>query len=186
MDNIVSKGTLLIASPHIHKGLYAKSVILICEHNRSGSFGLILNKPLEVELPEDILDLEQSANPHITTWVGGPIQIGQMMLLHTSPSIPEQVLSICPNIYLGGDLDFLQKSASNPQGPLIRLCFGYSGWISGQLDKELVDKLWITHPAQEQHLFGIPSEKLWSSLLCDLGHVDVDKDLLLPADPSQN
>ncbi|NGX48150.1 MAG: hypothetical protein K1000chlam3_01540, partial [Chlamydiae bacterium] len=43
----LSKGSFLIASPEIDAGIYFRSVVLICEHTPSGSFGLIINKPVE-------------------------------------------------------------------------------------------------------------------------------------------
>lgn len=165
----ISKGSLLIASPEIGSGLYAKSVVLICEHNETGSFGLILNKPLSVELPEEVIDMKAAANQRLSTWTGGPIQVGQMMLLHSCNRIPDQVLQINSGLFLGGDLEFLQTSAADPEGPFIRLCFGYSGWESGQLEKELTKGYWFSIPATSKHVFEESPDTLWKTLLTEMG-----------------
>ena len=46
----VTKGMLLVATPNM-EGVYFRGVILLCEHSRSGSFGLFINKMLDVDLP---------------------------------------------------------------------------------------------------------------------------------------
>jgi putative transcriptional regulator len=70
---------------------------------------------------------------------------------------------------LGGDLQFLQESILDPQGPHIHLCFGYAGWGTGQLEREFLDGHWFLHPANAQHIFHIPPEKLWQALLREMG-----------------
>lgn len=169
MESSLSKGSLLIAAPGIQSGLYYRSVVLLCEHNQGGSFGLVINKPFEIELPPEILDIPSAKNPHLDTRAGGPLQIGQMMLLHSSNSIPDQVLQICPDLFLGGNLEFLQQAAMNPEGPNIRLCFGYSGWAAKQLETEVLRGDWFLHRAQPKHVFEIPPELLWKSILLEMG-----------------
>ncbi|MGH2639199.1 MAG: YqgE/AlgH family protein, partial [Rhabdochlamydiaceae bacterium] len=77
----LTKGSLLLASPDIDTGLYFRGVILLCEHGPTGSFGLLVNKPLEIEIPEDIINLKEIPNPHVQVRAGGPLQPNQMMLL---------------------------------------------------------------------------------------------------------
>ena len=165
----LGKGTFLIASPDIEGGLYFRSVIVICEHSLGGSFGLIINKVLEVELPEEIINIKALANPHVAIRAGGPIQPNQMMLLHSSEEIPEQTLKICDGVFLGGDLEFLQEATSDPNGPHLHLCFGYAGWGAGQLEREFLNGNWYLHPASDKYIFEVPSEKLWQTLLRDMG-----------------
>ncbi len=165
----LAKGTLLIANPDIDQGLYFRAVLVICEHSPSGSFALMINRPLEVELPEDIINLKQVANPHVQIRSGGPIQPNQMMLLHSSDQLTEQTLKICEGVYLGGDLQFLQEAISNPEGPHIRLCFGYTGWGAGQLEREFMNGGWFLHPASAKHIFETPPEKMWQAILREMG-----------------
>lgn len=163
------KGTLLIASPDIDSGLYFRSVILLCEHTPSGSFGLIINKTLEMELPEELVSLTKQSNPNVSLCTGGPIQPNQMMLLHSSDALAEQALKICDGVYLGGDLQFLQEAINNPEGPHVRLCFGYTGWTAGQLEREFLNGDWFLYPASARHIFETPSEKMWQTILREMG-----------------
>ena len=113
MENIpttqIQKGTLLIASPEIETGLFFRGVILICEHNPGGSFGILLNKPLDLELPEEIINLGEITNPHVSIRAGGPIQTNQMMLLHSFVQTEQQTLNVCDGVFLGGDLQLLHE-----------------------------------------------------------------------------
>ncbi|NGX39063.1 MAG: hypothetical protein KR126chlam1_00383 [Chlamydiae bacterium] len=165
----LTKGSFLIASPEIDAGIYFRSVILICEHTSAGSFGLIFNKPVEMELPEDLINLKNQANPNIGTRAGGPIQPNQMMLLHSAEHLEQQALKICDGVYLGGDLKFLQEAINDPHGPQMRLCFGYTGWNAGELEKEFMNGNWFLAPGSASHIFETPPEKVWQSVLRELG-----------------
>ena len=49
------------------------------------------------------------------------------------------------------------------------LALGYAGWGAGQLEREFLDGGWFLHPATKRHLFHVPAEKLWQSLLREMG-----------------
>lgn len=165
----LEKGTFLIASPDFESGVFFRAVLLLCEHSPSGSFGIIINKPLELELPEEILPLNDLSNPNIGIRAGGPVQTNQMMLLHTSDKIRDATIEICDGVFLGGDLQFLQESIQQVDGPSILLCFGYAGWHAGQLEREFLDGGWFLCPAAKEHIFDVPPDKLWQTLLRELG-----------------
>jgi len=165
----IQRGTFLIATPEIDGGFFFRGVVLVCEHSANGSFGLLINKSLDLELPEEIININQLANPHISLRAGGPVQTNQMMLLHDSSQAQQQTLKITNDVYLGGDLQFLQDSLSDQNGPHIHLCFGYTGWGTGQLEREFLDGHWFLHPATNQHLFHVDPDKLWQTLLREMG-----------------
>lgn len=165
----LERGTFLIATPDIESGIFFRAVILLCEHAANGSFGLVINKTLDVELPEEIINIQQMANPNVGIRAGGPVQTNQMMLLHTSTNLPQQTLQTCEGVYLGGDLQFLQEAITDENGPHIYLCFGYAGWGAGQLEREFLDGSWYLYPAKLEYIFGTPPEKLWQHLLREMG-----------------
>lgn len=165
----LTKGSFLIAGPETESGVYFRSVLILCEHSSAGSFGLMINKPLDIELPEEVLGTKEFANPKVRIQTGGPIQPSQMMLLHTSSQISEQTLELCPGVHLGGDLHFLQESVNDPQGPAVRLCFGYAGWGPGQLEKEAFSGNWFSHPGSYTHVFETPAERVWQTILREMG-----------------
>ncbi|MCP5469788.1 MAG: YqgE/AlgH family protein [Chlamydiales bacterium] len=165
----LEKGTLLISTPDIDSGIFFRSVLLLCEHSPSGSFAIVINKVLDLDLPEEIMSLEHLANPQVEIRAGGPVQTNQMMLLHNCDHIPDQTIEICEGVYLGGDLQFLQDTVTDTGGPMMRLCFGYAGWQAGQLEREFLDGNWFLHPASAKYIFDVPADELWSTLLRDMG-----------------
>lgn len=165
----IEKGSFMIASPDIESGLFFRAVVLICEHNANGSFGIVINKPLDLDLPEEVVNLDHLANPHVAIRAGGPVQTNQMMLLHTSGQIPDQTMQVCPGVFLGGDLQFLQEIIADEAGPEVLLCFGYAGWGAGHLEREFLDGGWYVAKAKKEHIFDTPPEKLWQTLLREMG-----------------
>ncbi len=165
----IAKGTFLIATPDIQTGLFFRGVILLCEHSPNGSFGLVINKKIDLDLPEEIVDLKELANPNVGIRAGGPVQTNQMMLLHNSPTIPQQTMEVCSDVFLGGDLQFLQSIIRDESGPNIHLCFGYAGWGAGQLETEFLDGHWFLYPADHTHIFETSPEKIWQALLREMG-----------------
>lgn len=181
----LEKGTFLIAAPDVESGPFFRSVLLLCEHSEGGSFGIIINKTLELELPEEILPLEELSNPRVGIRAGGPVQTNQMMLVHSSNAITDQTIEICKDVYLGGDLQFLQEVIHDTTGPSMLLCFGYAGWQAGQLEREFLDGGWYLFPAAASHLFEVAPEKLWQKLLLELGGKYATL-CMIPEDPSLN
>ncbi len=165
----LTRGTFLIANPEIDRGIYFRSVILLCEHTSTGSFGLVVNKPLEIELPSELAALENWESSNLSFRTGGPMQPSQMMLLHSSPSIPQQTLKVCQEVYLGGDLHFLQEAIKDQSVSELLLCFGYCGWGPGALEREFLDGAWFLHPANKQMLFTNTPEKMWRHVLREMG-----------------
>lgn len=165
----LEKGAFLVASPDMTQGVFSRSVILLCEHSFAGSFGLILNKLLSFDVSDDVFSQNKVTNGSVRFCMGGPIQANQMMLLHSSEDKSAQALEICRGVYLGGDVPFLQGSMSDPNGPSLFLCFGYSGWQNGQLEREFLDGNWLLSPASSEYVFQSDPGELWSMILRDLG-----------------
>lgn len=163
----ITKGSFLIATPEIESGIFYRSVIVICEHSFSGSFGLILNKLIEFEEGENLIEVDDLANPHVELLAGGPLQMNQMMVLHGQEN--DTAIELLPDVYLGGDLDFLQNSLMDEEGPPIRLLFGYSSWSAGQLEKEFLNGQWFVCPGKPKHIFETPTEELWQTVLKEMG-----------------
>jgi len=160
----LKRGMFLVASPENKHPLFQKTVILICEHSPAGSFGLMINKPIQIdpamaELPEEI------PSEGLEMRIGGPMQPSQMMLLHTSNLIPDQTLKVLDGVFLGGDVDFLNQSTQSANAPSILLCIGYSGWLAGQLEHELSAGDWLITDASKKSIFESDPNSLWADLL---------------------
>ena len=165
----IKPGTFLVATPELAGGFFFRGVILVCEHNATGTFGLLINKVLQLDMPEELENIEMIDNSHIGVRACGPIQPNQMMLLHDSPLAKHQTLKVTDGVYLGGDLQFLQDSLANKADAYVHLCFGYTGWASGQLEREFLDGHWYLYPASAKHIFETAPENLWQTILREMG-----------------
>lgn len=166
-------GQFLIAAPdYFQEGFFVRSVVLLCEHTSNSSFGLVINKPLDVDLPDELTGIQHWLNPRVFFRAGGPVKPNQLMLLHAGrkgSAAPEKSLQICEGVLLGGDLQFLHEVVSDENGSTILLCFGFASWGVGQLLSEYYRGDWLVQPARADLIFQTPPEKLWQQILLEMG-----------------
>lgn len=185
MQSKLDKGTLLVASPDISEKLFFRSVVLICDYTRAGSFGLILNKPLEIEGSSEMVSVAELKHPKVSLRLGGPMQQNQMMMLHGSEKKTESTLKVLEGVHLGGDLEFLHECLEDDDCPNVNICFGYTGWVAGELEKELMSGMWFLHPASAELVFQIEPGKIWQTVLKQMGG-KYESLAMIPEDPSVN
>ena len=162
------KGRLLISEPFLPDPNFARTVVLLCEHNEEGSFGFVLNKPsiLKVnEIMEDITVFENIVH------VGGPVQQDTLHFIHRNASLIN-ALEIVDNVYWGGDFESLIVLCDTKQvsSADVRFFLGYSGWGPGQLDTELEQDSWIVCDyVTDQLLFDTDPQVMWRKALENMG-----------------
>lgn len=179
-----SKGKLLIAEPFLNDPYFKRSVVLLTEHNEKGSFGFILNKPIDLKLNEAIADM-----PHISAPIhlGGPVGRETLHFLHTLGDALKGSLEVLDGLYWGGDFEQLKDmiSAGAVAPEQVRFFVGYSGWSPNQLDEELERNDWMIVNATLKDVMKEDTQDLWQDILQSLG-----KEYAIlanfPSDPSFN
>jgi len=169
----------LIAMPGLEDPNFFHSVTYICEHNKDGAMGLVINRPMNMQLGEilehiDIRDASIEAR-QIPLYLGGPVQQERGFVLHMPLGNWEATLQVTDRIGITSSLDILDAIAhdTGPEHCLVSL--GYAGWGAGQLEQELADNAWLSGPADPDILFKKPDEERWKAAAATLG---VDLDLL--------
>jgi putative transcriptional regulator len=169
----------LIAMPGLEDPNFFQSVTYICEHNAEGAMGLVINRPLDMQLGEifEHINLE-SADPQarqIPVHLGGPVQQDRGFVLHEPLGDWDATLRVTDRIGVTSSVDVLEAVARNagPERALIAL--GYAGWGAGQLENEIAENAWLNGPADPDILFNTPDEERWKAAAASLG---VDLDLL--------
>jgi len=165
----LKKGVFLIASPDISGGVFFRGVVLLCDHSSAGSLGLIVNKPLEVDMPNVFAEFTDLPDIPLQTRAGGPNQPHQIMLLQNYEMTTGNSLKVCDDVYLNEDFEISQHGGHPSSAKLTLLCFGYSGWERGELEREFLNGAWFLHPANSTHIFGTSPELLWRTLLREMG-----------------
>ncbi len=162
------KGQLLLDSGELQGSFFQRTVLLVCQHDSEGAFGLVLNRATGNKAGEMIVaDLPDPLKEQ-QLFVGGPVQPTALSFLHSDSFIPDA--TVLPNLSLGHSLDtLLEIGESLSSAKRVKLFAGYAGWSPGQLENEMKRKAWLTHPASLDLIFDTPPEKLWQTVLRSKG-----------------
>lgn len=177
------QGIILISEPSLKDFYFRQSVVLLAEHNEEGTFGVIVNKPIEVRLDEVITGF---SGYEYQVYLGGPVKTDSIFFIHKLPQI-ENSLRIMEGLYWGGDIEAIR--ALMDEGELdenkIRFFLGYSGWHPNQLDREIGEKSWVLSQATVNEVINNHPEDLWSNYLKNMGN-DYAIWANFPSDPTLN
>lgn len=167
---------LLIAMPAMDDPRFAHSVVLVCEHNRDGAMGLVINKPMQISLA-DILSYighlskktDERAFLAPILW-GGPLDRDKGFVIHGSIGHWSHTEAIGEDVAVTTSQDILNDLAHG-RGPINEslVCFGCARWFPGQLEQEIVENVWLTVPANASLLFDCPSETRWTMAAAMMG-----------------
>ena len=162
-----TKGRLLVAEPSIlNDTSFNRSVVLLTEHNKSGSIGFIMNKPMKYRMSDLVPEIESD----LPIYNGGPVSPENLYFIHSIPDqIPESI-KITEGIYWGGNFDSVSKllSKNKISNSQIRFFLGYSGWEVNQLREELVEFSWKVMENSYKNILST-STSIWKNKLMELG-----------------
>jgi putative transcriptional regulator len=162
------KGHLLLDSGQLRGSFFQRTVVLICQHDPEGAFGLVLNRAagsnagdmIVADLPEPL-----RASP---LFLGGPVQPSALSFLLSDAFIPDA--NVMPNLSLGHSLDALiELGESFSSTQRVKMFAGYAGWSPGQLEEEIKRDAWLTHPASLDLIFDVSPNQLWQKILRQKG-----------------
>ncbi|WP_343604634.1 YqgE/AlgH family protein [Fluviicola sp.] len=162
------RGDLLLSEPFLIDSNFSRVVILLCEHNDEGSFGLILNNTLEIEINELVTDFPEAKIP---VGFGGPVERNQLFYVHRDASVSGSAI-ISAGLYLGGNYTEIKRMISeNEMTPEnLRFFIGYTGWSKGQLQSEIDELSWVVMKNPENFsVFSAVDDDLWRDLISQLG-----------------
>jgi putative transcriptional regulator len=162
------KGQLLLDSGQLRGSFFQRTVVLICQHDAEGAFGLVLNRSSGTNVGDAIIaDLPDTLKA-CPLYLGGPVQPSALSFLLSDSFIPDA--NVIPNLSLGHSLDSLMElGASFSPTQQIKMFAGYAGWSAGQLEDEMKREAWLTHSASLELVFNSKPEQLWQTILCQKG-----------------
>jgi len=164
-DNLT--GHFLIAMPSLNDGIFNKAVTYICEHDESGSFGIIINQQTNITLEQiaDEMKIETSDNYNYNkpVYMGGPVDQGRGFILHRPSGEWKSSLKVNDKVALTTSKDILKALVHNEGPKDCIVALGYAGWAAGQLDEEIASNTWLSCPAGEQIIFDTPTEERWKA-----------------------
>lgn len=178
------KGKILISEPFLLDYYFKRSVVLLAEHNEEGSFGLIINKPIDIKFNSVIKDFPDF-NSRI--YLGGPVQNENIYFIHTLGEQIDGSLKIMEGLFWGGDLEQVKEMILLKKiGPDdIRFFVGYSGWVSKQLEGELKRNSWLVSSTDINQVMQTNPNTLWNDSVLSLGG-NYAYWVNFPSDPGHN
>lgn len=163
----------LIAMPDLADENFFHTVTYICEHNRDGAMGIVINRQAEVSLGElfSQLGIHPSDTTHLNHMVyhGGPVQTEQGFILHQPLGDWEATMAITDTVGLTASKDILEAIAHGEGPKQFLVALGYAGWGAGQLEHEMLENAWLSAPASSTVLFETPVEQRWTEAAALLG-----------------
>lgn len=179
-----TQGRLLISEPFLQDHYFKRSVVLLADHSTDGSFGIILNKPINVKLNEVINEFPDF---DCQLYMGGPVKTDSLFFVHTVGDIIEGSMKIMDGLYWGGDIEVVKEMMKLGQitPDDIRFYIGYSGWASNQLEDELKRNSWVVLKTHVTQVINSNPADLWKIMIKTLGK-DYEQWVNYPLDPSLN
>jgi putative transcriptional regulator len=156
-----TQGKLLLASPRLADPNFARSVVLMIQHNEEGALGLILNRPLEITVKQACeQSLGEDCGIDEFLHQGGPCE-GPLMVVHGNEL--EKDADVLPGVFFTTEKSKIE-SLLKQQIVSARYFVGYAGWSAGQLEAEMEIESWIIADAAPQLIFD-QQPNLWLKLM---------------------
>ena len=144
------KNNFLVATGKMRDPRFANTVIVMLKNDESGSFGLVINKPLGfIPLGSLINKVEDQSskqnelyNVKVPIYWGGPVEENIILVLHSKEYQVENTKKY-KDISVSSGYKILLEIADEKGPKKSLILIGHSGWGSGQLEGEMEGEGWI-------------------------------------------
>lgn len=151
----------LVAMPQLQDLVFSQSVTYLCEHDDQGAFGLVVNKPLGVNLSQIFVQLNITPAPEFVdhpVLAGGPVHVDQGFILHKEKGDWKNTAAVSEQLYLTTSLDVLEAIADGNGPKEFLVTLGCASWGAGQLEEEMAANSWLTSDGSDEILFHLPHD----------------------------
>ena len=159
-------GRLLVATPLLTDPNFRRAVVLMLDHSADGGLGVVVNRPLDVDVSAVLPGWQRYATAPGRLFQGGPVALDSALGVVAVPggsSEPAGVRRIVGSIGVV-DLDAPPQAIVGGVAGL-RIFAGYAGWSGGQLESEIGDGAWYVVDAEARDPFSDTPEQLWRQVL---------------------
>lgn len=162
MAELSVAGRLLVASPSLLDPNFARSVVLMFEHDLEGAVGVIINRPTDADLLDHMPVWWDVAPIPKVVFLGGPVGDGGAVALGRGSGAADME-GWSP--VLGLRVIDLTSEPPDDVSLEVRVFAGYAGWGAGQLEAELATGAWVVVDASPDDVFAPDPHRLWSKVL---------------------
>jgi putative transcriptional regulator len=162
------KGRILISEPFLPGNYFNRAIILLVAHSKKGSVGFILNKKVEFQIQDYITGFEDFDSD---VYIGGPVSTDSIYFIHNRADLIPGSIPVLDDIHWGGDFEEIKRliNLGIIHTNEIRFFLGYSGWDSGQLDREIKENSWLVDNIDSSLLLNDLGAEAWVDFVKKVG-----------------
>ena len=170
----IAAGDLIIAPPTVDSGLWAKTVILLGQHDEDGSQGWVLNRTTNHYVSEILegMNVDLMGRDWPLYW-GGPVSPQTIWMLHSPEWHLDNTRRIDDNWSITSNQAMFHHLADGDMPKYFKIFMGYTGWGADQLKQELTaepprkhSQSWLTlRDLDSQWVLDLDGEDLWRSAI---------------------
>lgn len=164
-------GILLVASQGMGDPRFNRSVVLLIEHDHSGSWGVIINKPTRIDVSELVPDIELDGS--VPVYFGGPVRVEHLRFLYRDDDVDTDTNDAgLPGVGWSDSGEALTEHLAGDPAR-VRVYAGYAGWAPGQLALEIAHGGWRLIEGRPGNVFSKDPDRLWQRLNSALDGVEI-------------
>jgi putative transcriptional regulator len=167
------KNTFLISMPSMAETWFSQSLTVICEHSSESTMGIVINKPLGMQLGELYEQMDIPCDDMnirgMPVFKGGPVQNERGFVLHTGYGDCSGAQVISENLYLSTSKDVLVDIALGKGPEKFLVALGYAGWGANQLAEEIQHNAWLNGIVAHDIIFELPTHYRWEEAARRMG-----------------
>lgn len=161
-------GMLLVAAPGMYSPDFARTVVLVLEHDADHTLGVVLNRRSEAAVANVMPGWEELAAKPQAVHIGGPVSPESAVGLGVTTAGVD--ISSSPHLNrLANRLVLLDLNASPDDLASvvdgIRIFAGYAEWAPGQLAEEILRGDWFVTPALPSDVVAPAGADLWGDVM---------------------
>ncbi len=158
-------GKLLVAPRDSPDPIFAKTVILLVQHDDNGALGLIVNRRMKLPISRALGQWKSAKDDSDPVYMGGPVELDGVMALLRSAKAGDAT-HVFGDVYFAGSRKTMENALASGAGPHdFRIYLGYCGWGAGQLEHEVDVGAWYIFKANSALVFDSDPGSLWSRLI---------------------
>jgi putative transcriptional regulator len=165
-ENKLARGMFLVADRQLPDPNFRETVVLLIHYGTDGAMGLVINRPVQIDLSIVLPGIEELHRGKGTLHLGGPVHPDSLLLLVRTANPPESSTPVFDDVYLSSSRELLQRLMENPaEEERFQLYAGYAGWAPDQLESEYNRGHWHVLNADSVLLFDKESSEIWRELI---------------------
>lgn len=166
--NEPAPGQLLVAAPGLDCDEFNRTVVLLLEHDENNSFGVVLNRRLDLAVANVLEDWAPLVSKPQAFYIGGPLQQQSALAVGVSAQGADiesnQFLRRIANRILQVDLQAEPEDVAEALSGM-RFFVGYAEWSPGQLQEEIERGDWYVTPALPSDVIASGASDLWFEVM---------------------